>query len=272
MFASVAIFAVLLTVPAAQAFETCLQMGNFSLFWGTTVQTTTTAKPMGWSTSASAPTDATGHGILAVRSTVSPTLWPAFACTEPAAGGGPPGKRAKRGNGGTTSGPTGGGGGGGPAGGGGNAGGGGGGGNNANVTSGPITFFGPVADPGTNLCLTVSFDDLNNMTVTRAGCIQTLDIVPHPTQAWQWTLVEDQGTVLPNELYSLVFIGTQSITALAANVSTNYVPTLVGTGVGAYVSLQQTVGGLNPSLAVTNPGLLVEFIPTIPTTPPPAPP
>jgi len=234
-------------------------MGNVSLSWGTTVQTNATAKPIGWSTSASAPNDASGHGLLAVRSTVSPTLWGTFACTEAPVGGKPGGVVNPRGNGGTTSGPTGGGGGGGNAGG--NPTGGGGGGAAGTSTSGLVNFFGPIADITTNLCLTVNFDDLNNMTITRAGCIQNLDIVPHPTQAWQWSVFEDQGLIIPNLLSSLVFIGTQSISALATNVSTNYVPTLVGTGVGAYVALKQDPGALDPALAVTQPGLLVGFTP-----------
>ncbi|KAJ7455400.1 hypothetical protein FB451DRAFT_1407725 [Mycena latifolia] len=71
-------FAALLTVPAAQAAETCSQMDAVSLFWGTTAQTNETATPIGWSTSASAPNDTSGRGILAVRSSSSEILTSAF--------------------------------------------------------------------------------------------------------------------------------------------------------------------------------------------------
>jgi hypothetical protein len=109
-----------------------------SLFWGTTAQTNETATPIGWSTSASAPNDTSGHGILAVRATASPTLWGAFDCAG-LGGGAPGGVVSSRANGGTTSGPPGGGGTGGGGPGGGNGGGGGGG---TGGVNGLVNFFG----------------------------------------------------------------------------------------------------------------------------------
>ncbi|KAJ7710657.1 hypothetical protein B0H17DRAFT_1123776 [Mycena rosella] len=65
----------------------------------------------------------------------------------------------------------------------------------------------------------------------------------------------------PDVLDSLVFIGTQATSVLAIGSATNYVPTLVGTGVGAFVALEQDLGGLNPADAATEPGLLISFTP-----------
>ncbi|KAJ6574149.1 hypothetical protein B0H19DRAFT_1063142 [Mycena capillaripes] len=267
-FASLAIFSVFLAahfVPAAQANETCSQMGTVSLFWGTTAQTNETATPIGWSTSASAPNDTSGHGILAVRATASPTLWGAFDCAGQG-GGAPGGVVSSRANGGTTSGPPGGGGTGGGTGGGGGGGGGGTGG-----TNGLVNFFGwringscsAIGDTDSNLCLTASFSNLQNMTITRATCINPLNLVPHPTQAWQWSASEDQHVVVATVLDQLVFIGTQATSVLTIGSTTNYVPTIVGTGVGAFVALEQDVGGLNPAEAATAPGLLISFTPTV---------
>ncbi|KAF7368529.1 hypothetical protein MVEN_00176200 [Mycena venus] len=260
-FTSFAIFAALLAVPAALAAETCSQMGTVSLppkslFWGTTSQTNQTATPIGWSTSASAPNDTNGHGILAVRSSTSPTLWGAFDCAG-LGGGAPGGVVNSRANGGTTSGPPGGGNSGNPGGGGGGGGGNGG----TGGANGLVNFFGAIGDSASNLCLTANFNNLNNMTITRATCIQPLNLVPDPTQAWQWSASEDQHVLVPTVLDSLVFIGTQATSVLAIGSTTNYVPTLVGTGVGAYVALEQDVGGLNPANAATEPGLLISFTP-----------
>ncbi|KAJ7495263.1 hypothetical protein FB451DRAFT_1164003 [Mycena latifolia] len=264
-FASLAIFSTLLAARfvAAQAPERCSLMGNVSLIWGTTADTASTATPIGWSTSATAPTDANGHGLLAVRSTISPTLWGAWACVGapptggggggggPTSGGGGGGRRGvvnPRANGGSTSGPPGGGG----------AGGGGGGGNGAGVTTGLINMFGrrstnaddynpsAIADSSTNLCLTASALDLPNTTITRASCINALTDTPFFTQAWQWSVEEFNGTMLP-VVDSLVFMGLQSITALPSGTPTNYVPTLVGSGVGAYVALDWLPGELDPA-------------------------
>ncbi|KAJ6569023.1 hypothetical protein B0H19DRAFT_1232055 [Mycena capillaripes] len=257
-FTSLAIFSAFLAarfVPAAQAAETCSQMGTVSLFWGTTAQTNETATPIGWSTSASAPNDRSGHGLLAVRATSSPTLWGAFDCAG-LGGGAPGGVVSSRANGGTTSGPPGGGGTGGGTGSGGGGGGGGTGGAN-----GLVNFFGAIADTDSNLCLTASFSDLQNMTITRATCINTLDVVPDPTQAWQWSASENQHVLVPTVLDQLVFIGPQATSVLAIGSTTNYVPTLVGTGVGAFVALEQDLGGLNPADAATEPGLLISFTP-----------
>ncbi|KAF7359854.1 hypothetical protein MVEN_00710800 [Mycena venus] len=229
-------------------------MGTVSLFWGTTSQTNDTATPIGWSTSASAPNDTSGHGILAVRSSTSPTLWGAFDCAG-LGGGAPGGVVNSRANGGTTSGP--------PGGSGGNSGGGGGSGGHGGTggTNGLVNFFGAIGDSTSNLCLTANFNNLNNMTITRATCIQPLNLVPDPTQAWQWSASENQHVVVPTVLDSLVFIGTQATSVLAIGSLTNYVPTLVGTGVGAYVALEHDVGGLNPATAATEPGLLISFTP-----------
>ncbi|KAJ6569004.1 hypothetical protein B0H19DRAFT_1349824 [Mycena capillaripes] len=197
-----------------------------SLFWGTTAQTNETATPIGWSTSASAPNDRSGHGILAVRATTSHTLWGAFDCSDigiPTSGS--PG-------GGMSSG-------------------------HAAPKPGLVNFFGAIADPDSNLCLTASFSDLQNMTITRATCINSLDVVPDPTQAWQWNVFADEFVLVPNVLDQLVFIGPQATSTVFT--MTNYVPTLVGTGVGAFVALEQDVGGLNPADAATVPGLLVSF-------------
>ncbi|KAJ7894068.1 hypothetical protein B0H13DRAFT_2339447 [Mycena leptocephala] len=260
-FASLAIFSAFLAarfVPAVQAAETCSQMGTVSLFWGTTAQTNQTATPIGWSTSASAPNDTSGHGILAVRATASPTLWGAFDCAG-LGGGAPGGVVSSRANGGTTSGPPGGGGtGGGP--GGGNGGGGGGGGTGG--VNGLVNFFGAIGDIDSNLCLTASFSNLQNMTITRATCINPLNLVPDPTQAWQWATSENQHVVVATVLDQLMFIGTQASSVLAIGSTTNYVPTLVGTGVGAYVALEHDIGAVDPADAATVPGLLISFTPT----------
>ncbi|KAJ7199957.1 hypothetical protein GGX14DRAFT_660911 [Mycena pura] len=252
-FTSFAILAGLLTIPAAQAGETCSQMGSVSLpskslFWGTTAQSNAMATPIGWSTSARAPNDTSGHGILAVRASTSPTLWGAFDCA--GVGGGVVNPRS---GGGTTSGP--------PSGSGGRPGASGGGGGASGGANGLVNFFGAIADSASNLCLTASFDDLSNMTITRAACIQPLNSVPDATQAWQWSTSETQHVVVPTKLDSLAFIGTQSQSVLPIGSATNYVPTLVGTGVGAYVALKRDVGGLNPANAATEPGLLVSFAP-----------
>jgi hypothetical protein len=42
----------------------------------------------------------------------------------------------------------------------------------------------------------------------------------------------------------------------------NYAPTLVGTGVGAYVTSEHDIGGLDPVDAATVLGLLISFTPT----------
>ncbi|KAJ7112323.1 hypothetical protein C8R44DRAFT_932870, partial [Mycena epipterygia] len=276
IFASLAIFSPLLAARfvAAQGAAHCQLMGNVSLLWGTTTDTVSTATPIGWSTSATAPTDATGHGLLAVRSTVSPTLWGAFACTGSVAtgggggGGGPVGGGGggvvnPRANGGTTSGPPGGGGGGG------NAGGGGGGGGGA-ASIGVINMFGrrstnaenynpsAIADNSTNLCLTASSLEFPNITITRASCINPLNEVPWFTQAWQWSVSENNGTILP-VVDSLVFMGTQSTAPLTFGTPTNYIPALQGSGVGAYVALNFLPGELDPAAAPSVPGLLISF-------------
>ncbi|KAJ7434563.1 hypothetical protein FB451DRAFT_1195270 [Mycena latifolia] len=273
-FTSLAIFSAFLAArvvsaaPAPTA-ETCSQMGTVSLFWGTTAQTNLTATPIGWSTSASAPNDSSGHGLLAVRATTSPTLWGAFDCAG-LGGGAPGGVVSSRANGGTTSG--GGGGGTGTGGGPGTGGGAGGGGGGTGGVNGLVNFFGwringnvncsAIADTDSNLCLTASFSDLQNMTITRATCINPLGLEPDPTQAWQWAASEDQHVVVPTVLDQLVFIGTQATSVLAIGTTTNYVPTLVGTGVGAFVALEHDLGGVNPADAATEPGLLISFTPT----------
>jgi len=266
-FASFAILAALLAVLPAQAAETCTQMGTVSLFWGTTAQTNDTATPIGWSTAASAPNDTAGHGILGVRSTVSPTVWGAFDCA--GLGGGAPGgsapvtaagpaatfnSRVNARSGGPSSG-----GGGATGGGGGGAGTGGGGGGGGGNGAGLVNFFGAIGDATSNLCLTANFNNLNNMTITRSTCIQPLNLVPDPTQAWQWAVTETQHVVDLTVLDSLAFIGTQATQVLAIGSSTNYVPRIVGTGVGAYVALTLDVGGVNPANFATVPGLLVSF-------------
>jgi len=238
-------------VPAAQAAETCSQIGTVSLFWGTTAQSNATATPLGWSTSATAPTDASGHGLLAVRSTTSPTLWGAFDCA--GLGGGAP---VSRRSGGPSAG------GGGSTGGGGPGTGGGGGGGTGGSTGALVNFFGAIGDTDSNLCLTASFDNLNNMTITRATCIQPLSAVPDPTQAWQWAADEIQHILEPIVLDQLVFIGTQATEVLAPGSATNYVPTIVGSGVGAYVALKEALGGVNPANAATQAGLQVSFTST----------
>jgi len=266
-FASLAIFSTLLAARfVVAAPDSCQLMGNVSLLWGTTTDTLSTATPIGWSTSATAPTDANGHGLLAVRSTISPTLWGAYACTGAAAtgggggggGGGPVGGgggAVPRANGGTTSGPPGGGGGGGGTAGGGTAGGGGGGG----ASTGVINMFGAIADNSTGLCLTASSLDLPNITITRASCINPVNVIPDFTQGWQWSVTEFNGTLLA-VADSLVFMGLQGTTPLALDTPTDYVPALVGSGVGAYVALEFLQGQLNPADATIAPGLLVSFV------------
>ncbi|KAJ7679967.1 hypothetical protein B0H17DRAFT_1232638 [Mycena rosella] len=259
-FAFLALFSTLLAARfvAAQAPERCSLMGNVSLIWGTISDSASTATPIGWSTSATAPTDANGHGLLAVRSTISPTLWGAWACVgAPATGGG--------------------GGGGGPAGGaeavlsipaptavrravGAAA---------QTATAAAATArrstnadnYNPsaIADTTTNLCLTASALDIPNITITRASCINLLTDTPFFTQAWQWTVAEFNGTMLP-VVDSLVFMGTQSLTALTFGTPTNYVPKLVGSGVGAYVAFDWLPGELDPAEVASTPGLLVSFV------------
>ncbi|KAJ7105518.1 hypothetical protein C8R44DRAFT_745683 [Mycena epipterygia] len=259
-FASLAIFSTLLAASfvAVQATEICQLMGNVSLIWGTTSETLSTATPIGWSTSATAPTDANGRGLPEVRSTLSPTLWGAWAC----AGSGGGGVVNPRANGGTTSGPPGG-----SSGENGNGGVGGG------ATNGVINMFGrrstnadnynpsAIADNSTNLCLTASSFNLPNITITRESCINPLDEAPAFAQAWQWTVSEVNRAVVPEVVDSLVFMGTQSNIALALGTPTNYVPTLVGSGVGAYVALDWLPGELDPADAASAPGLLILFAP-----------
>jgi hypothetical protein len=115
-----------------------------------------------------------------------------------------------------------------------------------------------IADSSTNLCLTASFLDLPNITITRASCINPLTDTPFFTQAWQWTVEEFNGTML-HVVNPLVFMGTQSITALTVGTPTNYVPTLVGSGVGAYVAFDWLPGELDPANVAITPGLLVSF-------------
>jgi hypothetical protein len=55
-------------------------------------------------------------------------------------------------------------------------------------------------------------------------------------------------------------MGTQSITALTVGTPTNYVPTLVGSGVGAYVAFDWLPGELDPANVAITPGLLVSFV------------
>ncbi|KAJ6565664.1 hypothetical protein B0H10DRAFT_2338486 [Mycena sp. CBHHK59/15] len=272
-FASLAIFSTLAArFVAAQAPERCSLMGNVSLIRGTTSDTASTATPIGWSTSATAPTDANSHGLLAVRSTISPTLWGAWACggAPPTGGGGGGGGPVGGGgggvvnlhaNGGTTSGPPGGGGGG-------NGNGSGGGGSGVGASTSLFNMFGTnadnynpsaIAENSTNLCLTASSLNLANTTITRASCINPLTDTPFFTQAWQWTVEEFNGTMLP-VVDSLVFMGTQSITTLTVGTPTNYVPTLVGSGVGAYVALDWLPGELDPADVASTPGLLVSFV------------
>jgi hypothetical protein len=120
-----------------------------------------------------------------------------------------------------------------------------------------------IADSDSNLCLTASFSNLQNMTIIRAPCINSLGLVPDPTQAWQWSASENQHVVVATVLDQLVFIGTQATSVLAIGSTTNYVPTLVGTGVGAYVALEHDLGELDPADAATVPGLLISFTPTV---------
>jgi hypothetical protein len=235
-----------------------------SLFWGTTAQTNQTATPIGWSTSASAPNDTSGHGILAVRATASPTLWGAFDCA--GLGGGAPGgvvaaEPAADPVGGTAAAAA------------------------AVVpvasTASSISSGGhsllitslhstqringncsAIGDTDSNLCLTASFSNLQNMTITRATCINPLNLVPDPTQAWQWATSENQHVVVATVLDQLMFIGTQASSVLAIGSTTNYIPTLVGTGVGAYVALEHDIGAVDPADAATVPGLLISFTPT----------
>ncbi|KAF7340557.1 hypothetical protein MSAN_02127200 [Mycena sanguinolenta] len=250
---SLAIFCTLLAARfvAAQSPVHCTLMGNVSLYWGTTEETPATATPLGWSTSATAPTDATGHGLLAVRSTVSPTLWGAFSCV---------GSLTRRANGGTSSGPPGGTGGGN---GNGNGNGGGTGGTGGTGVTPPATtqvnMFGAIADQGSNLCLTASALQFGNITVTRASCINALNTTPWFSQAWQWTMTEVNGVIVAGNLSSLVFMGTENQAALPLNTLTDYVPSLVGSGVGAYVAFDEVVGGVNPAEAGFVPGLVVNF-------------
>ncbi|KAJ6452455.1 hypothetical protein C8R45DRAFT_1040688 [Mycena sanguinolenta] len=243
---SLLIFCTLLAARfvAAQSPVHCTLMGNVSLYWGTTIQATTAATPLGWSTSATAPTDATGHGLLAVRSSVSPTLWGAFSCV---------GSLAARANGGSSSGPPGG------TGGGGNGNGNGGGGNATAPPPTQVNMFGAIADQGTNLCLTASALQFGNITVTRASCVNALNTTPWFTQAWQWTMNEVNGVAVVGNLSSLVYMGTENQAALPLGSLTDYVPALVGSGVGAYVAMDEVLGGVNPALAVAVPGLLVHF-------------
>ncbi|KAJ6452807.1 hypothetical protein C8R45DRAFT_1223385 [Mycena sanguinolenta] len=240
--------------------QLCGLMGNVSIFWGTTSDTISTATPLGWSTAATAPADATGDGLLAVRSSISPTLWGAFVCTESA----PAGVVNRRANGGTSSGPPGGTGGGtGGGGGGGNTGTGGAGtgGNGGGTvpTTAQVNMFGAIADSNTNLCLTASSVIFSNITVTRQPCINPLIIPPVATQAWQWTVTEVSGTIVTGNLVSLAFMGSESASALPVSSPTDYVPLLEGSGVGAFVNFNEVPRGVDPTTASTVPGLVVNF-------------
>ncbi|KAF7377118.1 hypothetical protein MSAN_00130800 [Mycena sanguinolenta] len=255
---SLAIFSTFLAARLMAAQAQCTLMGNVTLFWGTTAESTTTATPLGWSTSATAPTDATGNGLLAVRSTISPTLWGAFVCTKSA----PAAAVSRRANGGTTSGPPGGSGtGGGGNGGGTGTGGAGTGGNGGGTTptTAQVNMLGAIADSNTNLCLTASAVLFSNITVSRQPCINSLSITPAQSQAWQWTVTEVNGTVVTSSLVSLAFMGTESASALPVTAETDYPPALAGSGVGAYVTFSEVARGLNPEFASTVPGLVINF-------------
>ncbi|KAJ6471465.1 hypothetical protein C8R45DRAFT_1165237 [Mycena sanguinolenta] len=255
-FNSFAILAALLAVPAAQAAgtaQTCSEMGTVSLFWGTTTESILTATPIGFSTSAGAPTDASGNSVLAVQASPSATLFGAFDCV--GRGGGAPGGVAKRSNG-----PSAGGGGAAGGGGPGAAGGGGGATGTGGATGGLVNFFGAIADSASNLCLTANLADLNNMTIIQAPCIQPLTLVPDPSQAWQWVTDESAHVVVANKLDQLAFIGTQASEVLAIGSTTNYVPTVVGTGAGSFVALELDAGAVNPADTDTVSGLLISFV------------
>jgi hypothetical protein len=117
-----------------------------------------------------------------------------------------------------------------------------------------------IGDISTNLCLTASALEFPNITITRASCINPLNEVPFFTQGWQWTVPEFNGTILPG-VDSLVFMGAQNNTALTFGTPTNYVPALVGKGVGAYIAFNWLPGELDPADAASAPGLLVSFAP-----------
>ncbi|KAJ7062101.1 hypothetical protein C8F01DRAFT_1230572 [Mycena amicta] len=211
------------TAPSAAA---CGLVGNVSLVWGSTTDTLTTAIPVGFST---APVDGAGHVLLATRTTIPAHAWNAIGCH--VSGGG--GAGGGGGNVGRAA----------PA-----AGGGGGGGGGPATTS---VAFGAIADLDTNLCLTVSNMQAGlNMTISREACIQPLTNVPDVSQAWEWT------TSPSSALTTLVFLG--ATTLVAAETPTNYVPSLVGTGIGAYVDLVFHQGAFLPS--GVNKGLLVSFV------------
>ncbi|KAJ7062100.1 hypothetical protein C8F01DRAFT_124131 [Mycena amicta] len=215
----------------------CVPVANVSLVWGLTTDTLTTATPVGFST---APVDADGRVLLATRASIPAHAWNAIGCNVV-------GKITGRAGGG-------GGGGGGPVGGGGGPAGGGGG----AVTTTTVTF-GAIADLSDNICLTVSNVQAgSNMTITHQACIQPLTSVPDVSQAWLWT-------TSPNlALTTLVFLGASTV--VTAGTPTDYVPSLVGTGIGAYVDLVFQQGGFLPS--EVNEGLLMSFAPATPTVPP----
>ncbi|KAJ7195174.1 hypothetical protein GGX14DRAFT_677240 [Mycena pura] len=168
-------------------------------------------------------------------------------------GGGGPG--GGLGNSSTGGGGMGGGAGGGASGGNGGAGGGasgssggpgssGNGGGGGGASNGMINVFGALADPSTNTCLTASSLDGANITLSQAACIAPLTGtagggVPDASQTFQWT-VQVGGAFTP--LDALVFLGNRTVGA-----PTDYVPSLVGSGVGAYVSLQFQPRALDPA-------------------------
>ncbi|KAJ7195206.1 hypothetical protein GGX14DRAFT_677259 [Mycena pura] len=164
--------------------------------------------------------------------------------------GGGAGGGASGGNGGAGGGASGSSGGPGSSG---NGGGGGGGG----ASNGTINVFGALADPSTNMCLTASSLDGANITIAQAACITPLADgdggggVPDASQTFQWTLVDGAAAMA-----SLVFLGNR--TAVGVGAATDYVPSVVGSGVGAYVSLQFQPRGLVPTAAAD--GLLISIL------------
>ncbi|KAJ7221359.1 hypothetical protein GGX14DRAFT_540516 [Mycena pura] len=251
-------------LAASSVFAQCsLATGDVTLLWGVT--TSTAAVPLGFGTT---PVDAQGRAILAITDSFPTQVLTAYSCDEDGidgstdqnggsdTSGGPGPSGPGNGGGSPTKGGTGpsgpGNGNGSPTKGGpGPSGPGNGGGSPTSGGPGPSgNVFGALADVSTNLCLTASSLGSANITISQEACITPLTGdggVPDPSQTFQWTIVN--GTAAMD---SFVFIGD------GVGAATNYVPSVVGSGVGAYVSLQFQPSGLDS--AADAEGLLISIV------------
>ncbi|KAJ7614827.1 hypothetical protein FB45DRAFT_1108985 [Roridomyces roridus] len=114
----------------------------------------------------------------------------------------------------------------------------------ANPNSYPQTTYGPLICTSSlygdvQTCLTISALNATNATISLQTCVD-ISTPPVPTQTFEWI-----GTNYIT--YGWAFLGAQGPLPLSPSISTDYVPSIVGSGVGAYVSMDYVPGGLPPS-------------------------